>query len=112
MRTTLPQATTKSGESMRNFVAGAIAGTVGTMINTPFDVVKSRIQMQRKGAGVPKYVWTIPGVAMVWREEGVKALYKGFGPKVLRLGPGGGILLVVYDYVSALIIAGKKKAAQ
>ncbi|KGK32663.1 hypothetical protein JL09_g6669 [Pichia kudriavzevii] len=30
------------------------------------------------------------------REEGVSALYKGFLPKVLRLGPGGGILLVVF----------------
>ncbi len=29
------------------------------------------------------------------------ALYKGFVPKVLRLGPGGGILLVVFDAVSA-----------
>ena len=28
------------------------------------------------------------------------ALYKGFVPKVLRLGPGGGILLVVFDYLS------------
>ena len=28
------------------------------------------------------------------------ALYKGFTPKVLRLGPGGGIMLVVFDVVS------------
>jgi solute carrier family 25 2-oxodicarboxylate transporter 21 len=28
------------------------------------------------------------------------AMYKGFLPKVLRLGPGGGILLVVFDAVS------------
>jgi solute carrier family 25 2-oxodicarboxylate transporter 21 len=33
---------------------------------------------------------------IVAREEGFWALYKGFVPKVLRLGPGGGILLVVY----------------
>lgn len=25
------------------------------------------------------------------------AVYKGFVPKVLRLGPGGGILLVVFE---------------
>lgn len=28
-----------------------------------------------------------------------RALYKGLLPKVLRLGPGGAIMLVVYDYV-------------
>lgn len=31
------------------------------------------------------------------------ALYKGFLPKVLRLGPGGGILLVVFDAVSNMM---------
>lgn len=29
------------------------------------------------------------------------ALYKGFVPKVLRLGPGGGILLVVFESVTS-----------
>jgi solute carrier family 25 2-oxodicarboxylate transporter 21 len=108
VRTTLPEAKTKTGNSFRNFVAGAVAGTVGTILNTPFDVVKSRIQMQRKVDGVvPKYNWTIPGLASVFAEEGPRALYKGFGPKVLRLGPGGGILLVVYEVVSSWILAGK-----
>ena len=60
------------------------------------DVVKSRIQNTTRVAGVtPKYNWTWPSIALVAKEEGVGALYKGFVPKVLRLGPGGGILLVV-----------------
>ncbi len=37
------------------------------------------------------------------REEGPAALYKGFVPKVMRLGPGGGILLVVFDFLSGYI---------
>jgi hypothetical protein len=45
-----------------------------------------------------RYTWTLPGVAKIYREEGFGALYKGYVPKVLRLGPGGGILLVVFDY--------------
>lgn len=31
------------------------------------------------------------------REEGFAALYKGFVPKVLRLAPGGGVLLLVVE---------------
>ena len=31
------------------------------------------------------------------REEGLGALYKGFVPKVLRLAPGGGVLLLVVE---------------
>ena len=64
------------------------------------DVVKSRIQNTQKLAGVvAKYNWAWPAVGTVAREEGFAALYKGFLPKVLRLGPGGGILLVVYTGV-------------
>ena len=37
--------------------------------------------------------------SLIMKEEGFSALYKGFLPKVLRLGPGGGILLVVFTGV-------------
>jgi solute carrier family 25 2-oxodicarboxylate transporter 21 len=36
VRSKLPKATTKQAELTNNFVAGAIGGTVGTLINTPF----------------------------------------------------------------------------
>lgn len=35
---------------------------------------------------------------LVAREEGFTALYKGLLPKILRLGPGGALLLLVYEY--------------
>lgn len=100
VRELLPKAETKSGKITNDLISGSIGGTVGTMLNTPFDVVKSRIQNTTKVPGViPKYNWTLPGVLTVFREEGFGALYKGFVPKVLRLGPGGGILLVVFTGV-------------
>lgn len=98
VRELLPKAESKQGELMVNFTAGAIGGTVGTAINTPFDVVKTRIQ--NTTTGPPKYNWALPALQTVIKEEGYAALYKGFVPKVLRLGPGGGILLVVFDTVS------------
>jgi len=97
----MPATTSEFGKQFQNFIAGAIAGTFGTMLNTPADVVKSRIQNQSKNAR--KYNWALPAIRIVAREEGIAALYKGFVPKVLRLGPGGGILLVVFDFVSRLL---------
>ncbi|KAG2175333.1 hypothetical protein INT44_007821 [Umbelopsis vinacea] len=102
VRDVLPKAETKEGQLLINFTAGAIGGTVGTALNTPFDVVKTRIQGYN-GTGPRKYNWTLPSVALVAKEEGALALYKGFLPKVLRLGPGGGILLVVFETVSNFI---------
>lgn len=79
-------------------------------------VVKSRIQGATRVPGVvPKYNWTYPASVLcylsylhidsyglprlltVMREEGPAALYKGFLPKVLRLAPGGGVLLLVVE---------------
>ncbi|RKU44852.1 hypothetical protein DL546_005772 [Coniochaeta pulveracea] len=101
VKSLLPKADTEQGKVMTNLVSGAIGGTIGTCLNTPMDVVKSRIQNSPKIAGqTPKYNWAWSAVATVAREEGPAALYKGFIPKVLRLGPGGGVLLVVYTAVT------------
>ncbi|KAI9661529.1 MAG: hypothetical protein M1831_003051 [Alyxoria varia] len=100
IRELLPKATDKSSQMGNDLVSGAVGGTVGTMLNTPMDVVKSRIQNSPKVAGQkPKYNWAWPALGTVMKEEGFNALYKGFLPKVLRLGPGGGILLVVFTGV-------------
>ncbi|KAF1984706.1 mitochondrial carrier [Aulographum hederae CBS 113979] len=100
VRSLLPTAKDKQSQVLNDLFSGAIGGTVGTILNTPMDVIKSRIQNSPKIAGsVRKYNWAWPSLGLVMKEEGFRALYKGFLPKVLRLGPGGGILLVVYTGV-------------
>ncbi|CAI7583933.1 unnamed protein product [Penicillium glandicola] len=90
----------KNQQTRNDLIAGSIGGITGTILNTPMDVVKSRIQNTSKVPGqVAKYNWAWPALGTVMKEEGFSALYKGFTPKVLRLGPGGGILLVVYTGV-------------
>jgi len=100
VRELIPKADTKRGQVMNDIISGSVGGTVGTILNTPMDVVKSRIQNSPRIRGqAPKYNWAWPALGTVMKEEGFGALYKGFLPKVLRLGPGGGILLVVYTGV-------------
>lgn len=99
VRALMPPAKDKKDQVLSDMMSGAIGGTVGTVLNTPMDVVKSRIQNSQKGVGLRKYNWAVPALGTVYKEEGFGALYKGFLPKVLRLGPGGGILLVVFTGV-------------
>ncbi|KAL9119371.1 MAG: hypothetical protein Q9187_004075 [Circinaria calcarea] len=100
VRELIPKANDKTQQMRNDLIAGATGGTVGTILNTPMDVVKSRIQNSPKIVGsIPKYNWAWPAIGTVLKEEGFPALYKGFLPKVLRLGPGGGILLVVFTGV-------------
>lgn len=95
-----PEPGNKSQGIRNDLISGTVGGTVGTILNTPMDVVKSRIQNTPRVPGqVPKYNWAWPSLGIMMKEEGFSALYKGFLPKVLRLGPGGGVLLVVYTGV-------------
>ncbi|KAJ7578006.1 mitochondrial carrier [Mycena floridula] len=99
VRALLPKPETPEATLLNNFISGAVGGFTGTVMNTPFDVVKSRIQGATQVPGVkPKYNWTYPALVTIFREEGAAALYKGFVPKVLRLAPGGGVLLLVVEF--------------
>ncbi|XP_053669212.1 mitochondrial 2-oxodicarboxylate carrier [Anopheles marshallii] len=90
-------------EFLRKVGIGFVSGTLGSIVNIPFDVAKSRIQGPQPVAGQVKYRTTFGSMVIVAREEGFAALYKGLTPKVMRLGPGGAIMLVVYDYVYAFL---------
>ncbi|KIK55712.1 hypothetical protein GYMLUDRAFT_47671 [Collybiopsis luxurians FD-317 M1] len=99
VRSMLPEPKNPQQTLLNNFISGCVGGFVGTALNTPFDMVKSRIQSAPRIAGVPpKYNWTYPSLVLIAREEGLPALYKGFVPKVLRLAPGGGVLLLVVEF--------------
>lgn len=97
-------------EKIRNdLIAGTIAGTIGTTFNTPFDVIKTRIQNASAKAQASKSTTSsipmriLPLAIHIIQKEGWQALWKGFVPKVVRLGPGGGIMLFVFNQVSALL---------
>uniref|UniRef100_A0A8D2L923 Mitochondrial 2-oxodicarboxylate carrier n=1 Tax=Varanus komodoensis TaxID=61221 RepID=A0A8D2L923_VARKO len=85
-------------EFLRKFGIGLISGTIASIINIPFDVAKSRIQGPQPVPGEIKYRTCFKTMATVYKEEGFLALYKGLVPKIMRLGPGGAVMLLVYEY--------------
>ncbi|KAM9644991.1 mitochondrial 2-oxodicarboxylate carrier isoform 1-T1 [Trichechus inunguis] len=85
-------------EFLRKFGIGLLSGTIASVINIPFDVAKSRIQGPQPVPGQIKYRTCFKTIATVYQEEGFLALYKGLIPKIMRLGPGGAVMLLVYEY--------------
>jgi len=94
-----PEAEDRRLEFLRKVSIGLTAGTLGCCVNIPFDVAKSRIQGPQPEKGIIKYRGTFKVIAMVYKEEGFLALYKGIVPKIMRLGPGGALMLLVYENV-------------
>ncbi|XP_029454841.1 mitochondrial 2-oxodicarboxylate carrier isoform X2 [Rhinatrema bivittatum] len=88
-------------EFFRKFGIGLVSGTIASVINIPFDVAKSRIQGPQPEPGVIKYRSCFKTMATIYQEEGFLALYKGLVPKIMRLGPGGAVMLLVYEYAYA-----------
>jgi solute carrier family 25 2-oxodicarboxylate transporter 21 len=86
----------------KKFAAGVVGGMLGVLFATPFDVVKSRMQNQLADSA-KVYHYTLPSLVHILRTEGFGALYKGIGPRIVRLGPGGGIMIVAFDVVSNLL---------
>lgn len=68
-----------------------LAGVFATCFNAPFDTVKSRIQQQVvcSATGGRRYTGTAQALMLIWKEEGPRAVYKGFVPKVWRMSLGG-----------------------
>ncbi|XP_030377468.1 mitochondrial uncoupling protein 4C-like [Scaptodrosophila lebanonensis] len=71
------------------FMASVTAGLVASVLSTPADVVKSRIMNQptdEKGRGL-HYRNAFHCYYKLITEEGLMAMYKGFTPCWLRIGP-------------------------
>lgn len=67
-----------------HFSASFLAGFVATTITSPFDVVKTRVM--NAGPQSP-YKNLAQALVLIAREEGVRALYKGWTPAFVRMAP-------------------------
>uniref|UniRef100_A0A8C6UQD0 Mitochondrial 2-oxodicarboxylate carrier n=1 Tax=Neogobius melanostomus TaxID=47308 RepID=A0A8C6UQD0_9GOBI len=94
VKDSIPASQDPTLEFLRKFTIGLVSGTISSCVNIPWDVAKSRIQGPQP---VPGEINTRPASRpCAW----YLALYKGLVPKIMRLGPGGAVMLLVYEYVS------------
>lgn len=94
-----------SSELLDNLIAGFIAGSIGAIIATPMDVVKTRFQSEwvdaRVGKIAPRSLLTI--YIETWRNEGLAAFFKGSLQRCLIVGSLFGISLTTYHFQQKLL---------
>jgi solute carrier family 25 (mitochondrial carnitine/acylcarnitine transporter), member 20/29 len=76
-------------------VAGGLGGASFWMAVYPTDVVKSVIQVD--DFKNPKYKGSINAFRKILASEGVKGLYKGFGPAMARSVPANAACFLAYE---------------
>ncbi|XP_067419244.1 kidney mitochondrial carrier protein 1 isoform X2 [Emydura macquarii macquarii] len=87
-----------------HFLASFTCGLAGALASNPVDVVRTRMMNQRRFQDGPHsgYKGTLDCLLQTWRNEGFFALYKGFWPNWLRLGPWNIIFFLTYEQLKKL----------
>ncbi|KAL8587471.1 hypothetical protein ACOMHN_062204 [Nucella lapillus] len=99
------------GES---FICGTASGLVSKVVIYPLDVVKKRLQVQGfesarvKFGATQQYSGMVSCLVQMARQEGVRGLYKGLTPGVLKAGLVAGCNFSVYEQTCRLWLALKK----
>ncbi|KAG7467405.1 hypothetical protein MATL_G00153250 [Megalops atlanticus] len=87
-----------------HFLSSFVCGLAGALASNPIDVVRTRMMNQKAvldGTCVG-YKGTIDCLLQTWRSEGFLALYKGFFPNWLRLGPWNIIFFITYEQLKKI----------
>lgn len=119
-RTTSRNQQNHSSTFVDSFVAGAVAGGAASVVTTPFDVGKTRQQVFQQpgdvpGVGeaigrqlrpedrsMPRLLWHI------FKEEGMAGLFKGWGPRCLKVAPACAIMISSYEMGKRMAVDMKK----
>ncbi|PRQ16330.1 putative mitochondrial carrier protein [Rosa chinensis] len=115
------------GGHWAHFIAGAVGDTLGSFVYVPCEVMKQRMQVQGTKASwssvmLKDNISMKPGIQMydyytgmfqagcsIWKEQGPRGLYAGFGSTLARDVPFAGLMVMFYEGLKDLTEYGKKK---
>lgn len=83
---------------MMPLMAGGVGGMCLWLTIFPFDLIKSRIQIENSNLGLPKMLMKII------REEGFRTLYRGLTPTLIRTFPATAALIFTIERTKMIIL--------
>ncbi|KHN96564.1 mitochondrial carrier protein [Metarhizium album ARSEF 1941] len=95
-----------ASDSHFNAVAGAVGGFTSGVVTCPLDVIKTKLQAQGvyrvlqdgRHVGQPRMYNGLVGTAsVIWREEGIRGMYRGLGPIIMGYLPTWAVWFTVYN---------------
>ncbi|KAI8042868.1 mitochondrial 2-oxodicarboxylate carrier [Drosophila gunungcola] len=95
----VPISQDSGSELLRKVTIAGFASCLAGVMSFTLDMAKCRIQGPQPVKGEVKYRWTIATIRTTFREEGFRALFKGLSSMLMKVVPGGAMLLVSYDYI-------------
>ena len=90
------------------FIWGGCAGMASWLLNYPVDLVKTRMQLDGAFGTERQYHTSWGCFKTIWKEGGVKSLYRGLSPCLLRAFANSAVLFVAYESMMQLLFHDKK----
>lgn len=81
-----------------SFIAGGNGGVALWLSIFPFDVIKTRLQIENSKINFNKMLYTIV------KEEGLRNLYRGLMPTLVRTWPATAALIFTYDKTKSYLL--------
>ena len=81
---------------MQTFMSGASAALVATILTGPFDVVKTMKQVSNHATGNNDN--SLSCIKQIFRDEGVKGLWRGNVSRMIKIVPGHAALITCYEF--------------
>lgn len=91
-----------------NIVTGAICGATGALAGSPLFLVKTRMQSQSSHLAVGHqhhYKNTFDALYKIWRNEGIRGLYRGVDASIIRTSVGSSVQLPSYYFVKQRLMS-------
>ena len=86
-----------------NAVAGASSGIVASIVSQPMDVIKTRLQTAERSGNPAAVSTTWQMFRHIYKNEGVRGLFAGGGPRTIRSGPSCAIVLSSYELLKRIL---------
>lgn len=90
-----------------NLFSGAASGILGAAAGSPFFLIKTRLQSYSPFLPVGTqhhYKNAVDGMKQIYSKEGIKGLYRGVGPAMVRTGFGSSVQLPTYFFAKRRLV--------
>ncbi|XP_067621574.1 mitochondrial basic amino acids transporter isoform X2 [Eurosta solidaginis] len=93
---------TDSNSLYSHFVAGCASGFVQSIVCSPMELAKTRMQVQHLDPKAPQFKSPFKSIRHVIKNEGYKGAFRGLGMTAMRDVPGFAAYFVSYEWVMQL----------
>lgn len=93
-------------------LGGVGTGALQSMLLSPVELVKIRLQLQNTGKSLESEKGPVRVAKNIWKNEGLRGIYRGLGITVLRDAPAHGLYFWTYEYTREKLHPGCRKSCQ